>query len=169
MNDEESENEEFLNRPYKALSRFDTKGRSLLSDGWEYPREASTVVSAGGPTPLPIGPGTFLLPFMVHEWIKTIEVKYLFRAGHEATIQALEEGAPVHKLSAPEGDVIIPVGDVRQWVIHLPAGTQVVAYIDKWQKDLEAMARLPKWEVSPEQLERGRRALEEARKSRQQG
>lgn len=137
--------------------------RPHLSDGWGYPREASTEVSFGGPRPLPVGPGTFLLPFMVGEMIKTIEVEYHFKAGREAAIQAVEEGAPVYQIVAPEGYVIIPVGAVREWVIHLPVGTQVRAFIPKWQWDVEKMARRPKPVMTQELLERGRKALEEAR------
>jgi hypothetical protein len=113
-----------------------------------------------------VGPGTFLLPFLVEEMIKTLEVKYQFKAGSEAAIQAAGEGAPVYQIFAPEGYVIIPVGEAREWVIHLPAGTQVNAYIDKWQHDLEAMARRWKPVMTPELLERGRKALEEARQRR---
>ncbi|EDY16951.1 hypothetical protein CfE428DRAFT_5580 [Chthoniobacter flavus Ellin428] len=162
-------NEKSENRPYHELSEFDTKLRPLLSDGWEYPRPVSHYAFRDKSCPLPVGPGTFPLDFSVYDTIKAIEVKYEFVTGREAEIQAAEEGAPEYKISAPEGHVIIPVGNVRQWMIHLPAGTQVHAYIDKWQKDLEKIARLPKWEMTPEDLEEGRRALEEARKRREEG
>jgi len=165
MNDEKSEN-----RPYKELPMFDIHGRPDLSDGWDYARNATTLVPVrNGPIPLPVGPGTFPLHFLIHDMIKTIEVKYRFKAGHEAEIQAAEEGAPRYKISAPEGYVIIPVGKVHEWLIHLPTGTQVHAYIDKWQRDLEKAARRPKPVMTPERLENGRRALEEMLKRREQG
>jgi hypothetical protein len=115
-----------------------------------------------------VGPGTFPLDFIVYDTIKTIEVRYEFKTGQEAEIQADEEGAPRYKIFAPEGDVIIPVGAVRKWVIHLPAGTSVHTHIDKWQWDLEKVAPLLPV-ITPERLENGRRALEEARKRREQG
>jgi len=164
MNDEE-----FQNCPYKELPEFDTKLRHHLSDGWEYPRSVSHEPWSRGPRPMDVGPGTFHLNFSVYDTIKTIEVKYEFVTGREAEIQAAEEGSPKYKILAPEGEVIIPVGNVREWVIHLPAGTQVHAYIDKWQKDLEKIARFQPPVMTPERLERGRRALEEARKRREQG
>jgi len=161
-------NESPESRPYKELSWVDRKFRPGLSDGWAYPRGASTEVAVRGPRLLPMGPGIFRLPFLIEDMIKTIEVKYRFKAGREAEIQAAEEGAPKYKISAPEGYVIIPVGKVREWVIHLPAGTTVDAYIDKWQHDLEAMARRPKPELTPEIMEEAKRLLEEARKRREQ-
>ncbi|EDY16740.1 hypothetical protein CfE428DRAFT_5703 [Chthoniobacter flavus Ellin428] len=162
-------NEKSENRPYHELPEFDTKLRHHLSDGWEYPYLISHEPWFREPRPLPVGPGTFPLDLGVYGAIKTIEVKYRFKTGTEAQIQAAEEGAPRYNISAPEGEVIIPVGDVRQWVIHLPAGTQVHAYIDKWQKDLEKIARFPYPVMTPERLERGRKALEEARKRSEQG
>jgi len=162
-------NEKSTNRPYQELSQLDARRRPLLSDGWEYPLPVSHDLYRGKPFPLPAGPGTFPLDFIVYDTIKTIEVRYEFKTGREAEIQADEEGAPRYKIIEPEGDVIIPVGDVRQWVIHLPAGTSVHTYIDKWQWDLDKIARLPKWDMTPEEVEDGRRILEEARKRREQG
>ena len=165
MNDEDLEN-----RPYKALDWFDHKSRPGLSDGWDYPRCATTLLAEPGrPIPLPVGPGTFSLHFLVEDMIKTIEVKYEFLAGHEAEILAAEEGAPRYKISAPKGYVIIPVGNAHEWLIHLPAGTSVHAYIDRWQHDLEAMACRPRPELTPEIMEEATRLLEEARKRRREG
>jgi len=161
--------EDFENRPYKKLDRIDYHLRPGLSDGWAYPRCATSLVSVRGPIPLPMGPGTFPLHFLVEDMIKAIEVKYEFKAGREAEIQGDEEGAPKYKISAPKGHIIMPVGKAREWVIHLPVGTRVHAYIDKWQHDLEAMARQPKWDLTPEIMEEARRLLEEARKRREEG
>ncbi len=138
-----------------------------MTNGWEYPRHSSNYVGKGNYRPPPTGPGIFLLPFAVHEMIKTIEVHYHFDAGREAEIQGVEENAPVYKIFAPEGSVIIPVGAAREWVLRLPAGTSVHAYIDKWQKDLEKMARRRLPEVTPEGLEWGRRRLAEMRERRE--
>ncbi len=106
---------------------------------------------------------------MVHEMIKTLEVEYHFKAGREAAIQAVGVGAPIYKISAPEGYVIIPVGAVREWVIHLPAGTQVRAFIAKWQWDVEKMANRPKRVLTPELLEQSRKAIAEWRERRKKG
>jgi len=162
-------NENLENRPYKELPQFDIYGRHGYTDGWEHPRDDAPNYAPPGLNPRPVGPGTFPLPFIIHRMIKAIEVEYEFMAGREAEIQAAEEGAPRYKISAPGGFVIIPVGKARQWVIHLPAGTQVRAYIDKWQYDLEAMAREPWPAVTPESLEEGRRALDDMLKRRKQG
>jgi hypothetical protein len=79
MNDEE-----FEKRPYRTLDWFDYKSGPRLSDGWDYPRCATTLLAEPGrPIPLPVGPGTFVLPFLLEDFIKTIEVKYQFEAGHD--------------------------------------------------------------------------------------
>jgi len=104
-----------------------------------------------------MGPGTFVLPFHVYDEIKTIEVLYHFDSGREAVIQAADEHAPAYPIYAPEGSLIIPVGEVREWVLRLPAGTSVHAYIDKWQWDLEELERQRRPPLTPEQMEIGKK------------
>jgi hypothetical protein len=158
-------------RPYKEIPRGSCDYRPDLSDAWHYvDRYATSLVATRvRPIDVPKGPGSFMLPWLVPDMVKNIEVVFRFKAGHKAKIQAAEEGAPVYEIFAPEGDVIIPVGKVRQWVLHLPAGTSVHAYIDKWQDDLEAMARQPKTVLTPEIREEARRLMEEAKQRRARG
>jgi hypothetical protein len=157
------------NRPYKELPTWSNRLGPNLTDGWEWVH-GDDAAKQFGPyrcgeyIPPPVGPGDFLLPFAVYDVIKTIEIRYYFDAGHEAEIQAAEEGAPIYKIFAPEGFVIIPVGAVREWILRLPAGTSVRANIEKWQWDDEMMSRKPKFEMTPERLELGRKLLEETRK-----
>jgi hypothetical protein len=164
-------NENPKERPYKELPRVNGNLQPALSDGWQDASRYATTLEAelGRPIDVPKGPGSFVLPWVVPDMIKNLEVVYRFKAGHKAKIQAAEERAPVYEIFAPEGDVIIPVGEVRQWVLHLPAGTSVHAYIDKWQSDLEAMARRPKTVLSPEIMEEARRLMEEAKQRRARG
>ncbi|EDY16950.1 hypothetical protein CfE428DRAFT_5579 [Chthoniobacter flavus Ellin428] len=159
--------------PDKELPLFDRRGRPFfLPDGWQYADEEG--VRRVGPygrgeyVPPPAGPGTFLLPFEVYDEIRNIEVHYHFDSGHEAEIQAAGDLGPAYKIFGPEGSVIIPVGTVREWVLRLPAGTSVHAYIDKWQWDQEELERQRQQrpELTPEQLELGEKLLAEYRERR---
>jgi len=156
------------NLPYKELPEVDRYRRHFLSDGWDY-TDGDDGLKRGGAygcgeyVPPPVGPGTFVLPFLVPDEIKNIEVHYRFEAGQEAEIRAAEDRAPSYKIFAPEGSVIIPVGTVREWVLHLPAGTSAHAYIDKWQWDLEELERQRRPPLTPDQLEIGRKVLADFR------
>ena len=159
-------NESSGKRPYEEVpGTFDYFLRPDLTNGWQYPQELR---SDGKYKPMPKGPGEFVLHSLVERKIKTIEVKYRFYAGTEAEIQAAEEGAPIYKISAPEGYVIIPVGAVHKWILRLPAGTQVHAHIDKLQLDLEAMRRRRqnKPVSTPEQIEAWQKMWSDWRESR---
>ena len=159
--------------PDKELPLFDRRGRPFfLPDGWQYADEEGVrrvgPYGRGEDVPPPVGPGTFLLPFEVYDEIRNIEVHYHFDSGREAEIQAAGDHGPAYRIFAPEGSVIIPVGTVREWVLRLPAGTSVHAYIDKWQWDQEELERQRQQrpELTPEQLELGEKLLAEYRERR---
>jgi hypothetical protein len=154
-------NENPKDRPYEEIpGEFYRNLRPCLTNGWGYARDYSSEISHGYRPP-PTGPCEYILPFLIHEMIKTIELEYEFFSGTEAEIQALDEGSPVHRIAAPGGHLIVPVGPARKWKMRLPAGTSVHVHIDKWQKDREAIARRQRPEITPEVEARARKLIAE--------
>jgi hypothetical protein len=148
--------------PPSKIHPVDDSYPAQYPDGWERPRHATRPISGhrrGEYLPPPVGPGIFLLPFAVPEWVKTLEVCYSFEAGREAAIQAAEVGAPIYRICAPNGCVLIPVGAVREWGLELPPGTSATVYLEKWQVDSGKMARRQPPALTDADLDHGARLL----------